>query len=1037
MVRVQAVERVAPTMTPVEFVRKWGPGTKADRLNERAGAQSHFNDLCAVLGVPSPTDDGDAGYCFEQGFQGVGGRQLYADVWKRGCFAWEYKRPGEDLRQALQQLMQYALPLENPPLLVVSDRRRIEIHTHFTGWPSVSHEFRHEQLLEPKVAARIRQVFTDPEQFRPERSSRQLTTELAARFAEVAARLRHRGEDSYKVAHFLTQCIFCCFAEDVRLLKNYEFRQVVQRRQAPDRLRRKLTELFSQMRTGGDFGVDEIAWFNGGLFAQVDVPILMPEEIETLGEAADADWRAIDPTILGTLFERGLDPSKTNLVGAHFTDPSTIEKLIDPVLRQPLLAEWRVVRDEISGLLSSRDYMNVRARGVPSKNPDLQPRYAALRSQASRAANRAEALFSTFLERLKNYRVLDPACGSGNFLYLALRALKDIELQANLDVERIGLERQLHFQTGPQNVLGIEKNEFAAELARATVWIGELQWMRDNGLTPDERPVLKPLNQIECRDALIDSDGCEAPWPYADAVVGNPPFVGDKKMRSELGDRYTDALRSTFKGRVPGGADLVCYWFEKARAQLNDRQLTCAGLVATNSIRGGKNRQVLDRLVGEAPIFDAWSDEAWINEGAAVRVSLIAFGGGHQGARLDGLSVTAINSDLSSCSADLTRAQRLSQNRGGCYYATVKAGSFDISGEVARSWLEMPNPHGRSNADVVKPWMNAMDLMRRPADKWVVDFGVGCDIGAAMLYEAPFNHLLTHVKPERDNTRREKYRKIWWEFAEPIPGMRSALAGLSRYIATPALAKHRVFAWVDASVVPDHALMVVGRADDSTFGVLHSRFHELWSLRLGTSLEDRPRYTPTTCFETYPFPPGLAPSYTASQRMEKVQGGALIPGDVPASARRVVTEIAIAAKRLVDLRDQWLNPAQWCEQVPDVLPLGMKGPSYPDRFVARRGFEKELAKRTLTNLYNLRPPWLIAAHESLDAAVAKGYGWPDYTSSMPDEEILRRLLALNLDRAASQPGQKELALIGAFSGARAPRAAKPPSALGRARKRAA
>lgn len=186
MVRVLAAECVTPTMTPVEFVRKWGPGTKAERLNERAGAQSHFIDLCSVLGVPSPTSDEDDGYRFEQGFQGVAGRQLYADVRKRGCFAWEYKRPDEDLREALQQLMQDALPLENPPLLIVSDRRRIEIHTHFTGWPSVAHEILHEQLLEPKVVARLRQVFVDPEQFRPELSARQLTTDLAGRFARLA-----------------------------------------------------------------------------------------------------------------------------------------------------------------------------------------------------------------------------------------------------------------------------------------------------------------------------------------------------------------------------------------------------------------------------------------------------------------------------------------------------------------------------------------------------------------------------------------------------------------------------------------------------------------------------------------------------------------------------------------------------------------------------------------------------------------------------------------------------------------------------------
>nr|WP_269840889.1 DNA methyltransferase [Paucibacter sp. M5-1]MCZ7883785.1 hypothetical protein [Paucibacter sp. M5-1] len=879
MVRVEAAERVIPTMTSVEFVRKWGPGTKADRLNERAGAQSHFNDLCSVLGVPSPTDDEDEGYRFEQGFQGVVGRHLYADVWKRGCFAWEYKRPGEDLRQALQQLMQYALPLENPPLLVVSDRRRIEIHTHFTGWPSISHEFSHEQLLEPKVTARLRQVFVEPEQFRPERSSRQLTTDLAGRFAQVAAGLRRRGEDSFKVAHFLTQCVFCCFAEDIKLLKNYEFRQVVQRRQEPARLRRMLAELFTQMRTGGDFGVDEIAWFNGGLFAQIDVPALTREEIETLGEASEADWRAIDPTILGTLFERGLDPGKANLVGAHFTDPATIEKLIDPVLRRPLLSEWSAVREEISGLLSSRDYMNVRARGVPSKNPDLRQRYAALRSQASRAANKAEALFLTFLERLKNYRVLDPACGSGNFLYLALRALKDIELQANLDAERIGLERQLHFQTGPQNVLGIEKNEFAAELARATVWIGELQWMRDNGLTPDEKPVLKPLNQIECRDALMDADGCEAPWPRADVVVGNPPFVGDKRMRSELGDGYTDSLRAAFKGRVPGGADLVCYWFEKARAQIQDGGLERAGMVTTNSIRGGKSRTVVDRICETTQIFAAWSDEEWINDGAQVRVSLVACGESLQTPELNGRPVQSINADLTdgrgAARLDVTRAGTLTENIGTAFVGGMKKGKFDIDGTVARVWLGLPNPNGLSNSLVIKPWVNGQDITLRHTDSWIIDFRTTDGLEDARLFEAPFSHIERTVRPARAGVANRQERLRWWLHARIAPDLRVAVAGLSRVLVTPRVAKHRLFVWLPAGAVLDGQLVAFARSDDAMLGILHSRFHELWSLRLCTWMGkgNDPRYTPTTCFDTFPFPSHLSPAATAHRRLEMLAGG--------------------------------------------------------------------------------------------------------------------------------------------------------------------
>jgi hypothetical protein len=324
--------------------------------------------------------------------------------------------------------------------------------------------------------------------------------------------------------------------------------------------------------------------------------------------------------------------------------------------------------------------------------------------------------------------------------------------------------------------------------------------------------------------------------------------------------------------------------------------------------------------------------------------------------------------------------------------------------------------------------MNAMDLTRRNSDKWVVDFGCDIALDAATLFEEPFAYVLDHVKPERDKTRRDKYRNVWWQFAEPIPGLRIALKGVPRFIATPAVAKHRVFGWVSSVVVPDHALMAITRADDTTFGILHSRFHELWALRMGTSLEDRPRYTPTTCFETFPFPAGLTPANTAHQRTEALESGALIPADLPdtppaekfqpnqpiapihqaqaaitpIAPRTAAMAIAQAAQRLNTLRQAWLNPPEWTDTVPEVVPLGLTASPYPDRIVPRPGFEKELAKRTLTNLYNQRPAWLAATHTQLDAAVAAAYGWADYTADMPDDEILRRLLALNLQRSTSE-----------------------------------
>lgn len=974
-------------LTPAAFVDKWGPGGPAYRLNERAGAQSHFIDLCQVLEVEPPGSDS---YCFERGFKGIEGGPRFADVWKRGCFAWEYKKPGGDLGEALKQLMQYALPLENPPLLVVSDRLRIQIHTHFTGRPSERHELANEDLRDRQKLAILRSVFLEPNRFKPEKDSKALTAELAGSFAKIADALRTRGESPFETAHFLTQCVFCCFAEDAGVLANPVFKQIVQAKQDPTKLQKRLTTLFKTMRTGGDFGVEEIPWFNGGLFATVTVPLLTAHEIKVLAEVADSDWQAIDPSIFGTLFERGLDPAKRSQLGAHHTDAATIERLIDPVIRRPLLQEWDGIKRQIAGLTSSRDYMNARAKGVPSKGAKLQARHAGIRAQASKANRRAKDLFDQFLEHLRVFRVLDPACGSGNFLYLALKALKDVELHANLDAEELGLQRQFPV-TGPHNVLGIEVDEYAAELARATIWIGELQWLASHGYGWKTNPVLAPMDQIERRDALIGSDGCEAVWPSANVIVGNPPFVGNKRMRNELGADYTETVRRIYAPRVPAGADLVCYWFDKALRAIESNEFGVAGLVATQAIRRQANRAVLDTIVRESSIFEAWSDQPWVNEGAAVRVSMICFGHWRGTIRLNGLDVPCITADLGGrADVDLTTALLLNENLGVAFQGSSKVGAFEIPGQLAREWLAQPNPNGRSNADVLRPWANGQTAARRAADLWIIDFGAELSEADSSLYELPFRHVTEHVRAERQSNHREAYRRYWWRHAEARSGLRQATIGLNRVIVTPRVAKHRFFVWLHVAILPDTRLYVIARDDDWTFGVLSSRFHEVWSLANASVHGDgsdggRPTYTARACFETYPFP----------------------------NRKAVGDSVAAAAQRLNALRERWLNPPEWTYPAPEVVPQGMDESPYPDRVVARPAFESELAQRTLTNLYNQRPAWLMKAHEALDDAVALAYEWKDYTPKMSSDEILRRLLALNRQRAEAGPGaQRALAFDG-------------------------
>jgi len=505
----------------------------------------------------------------------------------------------------------------------------------------------------------------------------------------------------------------------------------------------------------------------------------------------------------------------------------------------------------------------------------------------------------------------------------------------------------------------------------------------------------------------------EASWPPSSIVIGNPPFLGGSKKRRELGDAYFEALDTVFAGRVPGGADLVCYWFDKARLAIETKGLGAAGLVATQAIRSGSNRVVLDAIRNNTRIFDAWSDMPWVNDGAAVRVSLVSFGWG-ECCFLNGERVEHITAELgNSAACDMSLAKPLLENAGISFEGTKKYGDFDVPGELARTWLRQPNPHGKPNSDVVKPWRNGQDVSRRASDTWVIDFGTFMPQTDASLYETPFSHVVRNVRPERMKVRRERTQRLWWIHEEARVALRESLTGLPRFIVTPRVAKHRFFVFLDASVLPDTRLNVIARADDLTFGILSSRLHEAWSLANASmhGVGNDPTYNAKSCFETFPFPrfPADQSNTAMVGWLKREEGGATskrpkaVERPVPASPApglRASTEaIAQAAKRLNNLREAWLNPPDWTDRVPEVTPLGMTSSPYPDRILPKPGHEKDLAERTLTKLYNARPAWLDAAHKALDEAVAAAYGWADYTFEMPDEEILKRLLALNLERA--------------------------------------
>ncbi len=941
-------------MQAADFVAKW----RASQHKESAAYVSHFEDLCRLVGHQTPIEADPSGgfFCYQKGVTKESGKQGFADVWLRTNFGWEYKSKGGDLEKAYQQLLQYRDNLENPPLLIVSDFDTIIVRTNFNGTVSQTYTIALDDIASgeplPGTALNARQVllacFEEPGQLKPGQTTEALTKAAADDFSRIAAALRAAVSARYdpltrgyprdytddQIARFLSKLLFCMFASDVGLLPKGIVGRLIDNNRGPAaQLASGLSDLFAVMNAGGRFGSENIPHFNGGLFRDSESLEIPSGQVDALRDADRLDWTDVEPSIFGTLFERILDPAKRSQLGKHYTSREDIETIVRPVVMEPLEREWAAIQEEVRPLLRWETQTGERRK------------------------NSRDALvgrLQDFLDHLGALRILDPACGSGNFLYVTMDLLKTLERRviAFGATHAVAVQPRVH----PRQLFGIELNEYAHELASIVVWIGYLQWKRRNGFSMvDEDPVLQPLDNIRQMDAILARTPAGRPyepeWPGADFIVGNPPFLGGKKLRNEktgLGDEYVDALFEVWDGRVRRESDLCCYWHEKAREMVATKKSRRVGLLATQAIRGGANRETLARIKRSGGIFLAESDRPWVLDGAAVRVSMVGFDDGSETRlRLDGREVEGINADLTS-SSDLTQARRLKENAGKCFQGTTKYGPFDLKGDEARRMEALPNPHGRPNADVIRRHLNAKDITDRLSDDWVIDFPPGTSEDEAALYEAPFEFVKLRVKPVREAARgKDVQAASWWIHWRPRPEMRIALEGLRRFICTPRVAKHRVYVWMEGSLLPSDATVVFARDDDYFFGVLHSRAHELWARATGTQLrevESGFRYTPTTCFETFPFP-----------RPTPEQEAA----------------IASAAAELNRLRENRLNPP------------GLD--------------EADLKKRTLTNLYNERPTWLANAHRKLDEAVFAAYGWPP---DLADADVLARLLALNLEREA-------------------------------------
>ncbi len=1005
-------------MTWPEFKRKWSRYTG----KESAAYQEHFNDLCRLLEQPTPAEDdptGDEMFCFQKRVvkdlelfaaelpvEAEPGARGFADVWKKNCFGWEYKGKKKNLDEAHKQLQRYREALLNPPLLVVCDFNRYIIRTNFNGTVQETFEFENDQIDRPENLRVLRALFSDPEYLRPQRTTAQVTETLAAQIAEVARMLQNRESveladaksrkethvaqrKNLRIARFLNRIVFCLFAEDTGLLPPRLFADVAKvGLEDPHGFAERLEELFRVMAKGGWFGPHKIRHFNGHLFEEATVFELTEEEIRQLADAAEADWKFIEPSIMGTLFERALDESHRAQLGAHYTSEADIKTLVEPVLMQPFRREW-------AGIKAALAKAFVKGKGNSVDHARL----------------------SEFQKKLSAVTVLDPACGSGNFLYVALQLLLGLEKEVITFATQLGLS--LKPRVNVQQLKAIEINPYAYELAQVSVQIGYLQWRRENGFDNDRTPVLQTLDGFENKDALLvthyrdkaknlkESQSKEhlqntdfkfykeREWPEAEIIVGNPPFLGDKMMRRELGDFYVDELRSLYGNRIPGQSDLCCYWFEKTRELIEKKKCRRGGLLGTQNIRGGASRAVLERIKSDGDIFFAVSDQEWTLNGAMVHISMIGFDDGTETSRvLNGKPVSRIHANLSS-GVDIAKAKPLSANAHIGFLGSCKGGSFDIEEGEALALLNADgNPHGLSNSDVVRPVVNSEELTMSREKRWIID-NANLMLHQAAAYEKPHKVVVERVKPHRDVNRDKWLRKNWWRPQRMRPEMRQATTDLTRFIVTPTTSKHRVFAWLHFPILPDHKLIVFTREDDLFLGFLHSKFHELWCQAIGTQLREREsglNYNVESSFETFPFPLATC-SHAAA--------------------------ISTAAKELNDLRESWLNPPEWTVTKVLEFPGTVGGPwsryidpatvdaktnigavKYPRLEPKDAECAAKLKKRTLTNLYNERPGWLDLAHKRLDGAVAAAYGWRP--TDLSDDQILERLLKLNLERAAAE-----------------------------------
>jgi hypothetical protein len=990
---------------------------------------------------------------------GTGGSPVSSGHGQRGSATWD-----KALERAHKQGERYIhlLPLDEgrPPFLIVCDVGHcFDLYAEFSGTGGQYEAFpdpRSRRILlkdlhRQEVRDLFRKIWHDPHSLDPSKHAAAVTQQVARALADLAKSLEKDGHDPQVTAGFLQRCLFTMFAEDIGLLPENSFLDLLQSCvKNPAGLVALLRALWQEMNCeekkdkGSNFSTiirATIPWFNGGLFKDSTALPLRADQIAYLIHAAEQDWSAVEPAIFGTLLERALDPHERHKLGAHYTPRSYVERLVRPALVEPLRDKWEAVKT------------------------------AAAQLDDQGKTKEARAAVETFHRELAAVRVLDPACGSGNFLYVCLALLKTLEAEVLELFEKLGGNRSFEtdsFTIRPTNFLGIELNSRAAAIAQLVLWIGYFQWHKKTTGKADtnDRPLLPRENTIECRDAVLAYDekiprrdpetgeiltiwdgrttkthpvtGKDVPderattplfeytnprpakWPTADFIVGNPPFIGKGKLLAALGEGYVTGLRKAWQTHNPDSWDFVLFWWHKAAEMVRDGEAKRFGFITTNSIHQTFNRRCLESFLGDnkKPIYLDYAipDHPWVDsaDGAAVRIALSVAVAGQGTGKLDHVMKEITGPDgeqnvvLSQKSgkiaanfkvgADTTSAVSLAANlKISCLGLILGGQGFKVSKELA----DAINQESQSQPKLAFPIWNGNDVTDRWVGHYAIDaFGLS-EAELSHLSPTAWQHLKNTVYPVRQTNRDPKLREFWWLFRRANTEFRSSTSEIGRFVVTSETAKHRVFQFLGGHDKPEHKLVVIAHDDAYILGLLSTSIHLCWSVATGSKLGvgNDLVYVKTRCFETFPFP-------------------ALEEGPLKQRIRDLGERLDAHRKAR-----QAAHPELTLTGIYNVLEKLRAEQALTDK-------EKKIHDQGLVTL-------LKQIHDDLDEAVFEAYGWPDIPAArrmLPgmrydfstgtacvldldpatldasmreaeeeiEQELLKRLVALNHERAAEE-----------------------------------